>query len=457
MSVSPSRQLAYDVFHSVMFEKREVRASFDYHLKKKKIKPKDKALAFEIIQGSIRWYSKMRWILQNIATRELEKTNPFVQTALLCGTYQIFYLDRVPDRATVNESVEYLKSKRLLKATGFVNGILRQVASKSKYFPKPDKKEKPAEYLALQFAHPKWVVDRWLSRFNFERLEEMLGAHNAPQPYHVRINLKKTTLEEAPGLQTALLRDERTPSKKRPLRSCLQLENFPSMQPGSAFQKGLIAIQGESSQLTSQLMDLGGDFKVLDACCGPGGKSGALFERMSEKSTLVAIDPSEFQIKRLHENLELLGHLPSKRIKTQQTSLEELKSNETDKFDRILLDAPCSGLGTFRQHPEGKWRKKPGCVAKFADQQRALLTQALSHLKPGGELVYSVCSFEPEESKEHLEWLLAEYKDDIEVISPADRIPSYYRKYVTRQHMLVLYSGNEDGLGGFSSFVVKYK
>ncbi len=454
MSVSPSRKVAYDVFHSVMFENREVRASFDYNLKKTKLKPKDKALAYEIIQGSLRWYSKIRWILQNIASRELDQTNSFVQAALVCGTYQIFYLSRVPDRATVNESVEYLKSKKLMKATGFVNGILRQVASKSKYFPKPDKKEKPAEYLALQFAHPKWIVDRWIARFSFERLETILAAHNGPQPHHVRINGLKTPQDDVPELRKNLLKEENTPSKKKPLRSCLELEKFPSTIPESLFGQGYFAIQGESSQLSAQLVDLEGKLDILDACCGPGGKSGALFERMNEQSTLLAIDPSEGQIKRFHSNLETLGHLPSGRIEVKKSSLEELDVSK--QFDRILVDAPCSGLGTFRQHPEGKWRKKPDCVRRFADLQKTLLSESLKRLKPGGELVYSVCSFEPEESTAHLEWLLEEYAGKIEVISPSERIPSYYRKYVTRKNLLVLYSGNDDGMGGFSSFVIRY-
>ncbi len=455
MSLSPSRQVAYDVFHSVMFENREVRASFDYQLKKTKLKPKDKSLAYEIIQGSLRWYSKIQWILQNIATRDLDGTSSFVQTALVCGTYQIFYLSRVPDRATVNESVEYLKSKKLLKATGFVNGILRQVASKSKYFPKPDKKKKPAEYLALQFSHPKWIVDRWLARFSFERLETILAAHNGPQPYHVRINLKRTSLEAAPELQKNLLKNERTPSKKRPLRTCLELEKFPKTGPDSLFDQGYFAIQGESSQLSAQLVDTEGEPEILDACCGPGGKSGAIFERMNEGSKLLAIDPAESQIKRFHANLGLLGHVPNKQIEVLQSTLEDLDAKRT--FDRILIDAPCSGLGTLRQHPEGKWRKKPGCVGKFAEQQRSLLTEGLKRLKKGGELVYSVCSFEPEESTDHLDWLMDSYADKLEVVSPLDRIPSYYRKYVTRKHVLLLYSGNDDGLGGFSSFVVRCK
>ena len=454
MSLSPSRLVAYDVFHSVMFENRDVRRSFDYHLNKTKLKSKDKALAYEIIQGSLRWYSKIQWILQNIATRELEGTHPYVQTALVCGTYQIFYLQRVPDRATVNESVEYLKNKKLMKATGFANGILRQVASKSKYFPKPDKEKKPVDYLALQFAHPKWIVDRWYKRFPYARLESILAAHNQPQPYHVRINTDKTPLEKVGELQTKLLKDERTPCKKRPLRTCLELEKFPSMEPESLFNSGFIAIQGESSQLAVQLVETSPGVKVLDACCGPGGKTGAIAERLGEGSTLLAIDPAKGQIKRCTENLERLGHLNKDHIEIKLSTLEDLP--DARDFDRILLDAPCSGLGTLRQHPEGKWRKKAGIVRQFAEQQRVLLTESIKRLRAGGELVYSVCSFEPEETTQQLQWLLEEYPGKLEVVSPLDRIPSYYRKYVTRDHVLMLYSGNDDGLGGFSSFVLRY-
>ena len=171
-SMTLAREIAMDSLVEVLekYQKPEVLLDRAFTKHGNAIKRIDRNLAKEILYGSLRWYSKIYWILQNISRKDLDKSSPQIRASLVCGTYQIFYMDRIPDRAAVNESVEYIRKRRQTSATSFINGILRKVASKSQYFPKPDKKEKPVDYLSLQFAHPSWLVKKWSQNFSFERL-----------------------------------------------------------------------------------------------------------------------------------------------------------------------------------------------------------------------------------------------------------------------------------------------
>ncbi|NBQ52084.1 MAG: hypothetical protein EBU49_00675, partial [Proteobacteria bacterium] len=209
----------------------------------------DRNLVKELLYGSLRWYSKIYWILQNISSRNLDQTSPEVRAALVIGTYQIFYMDRVPERAAVNESVEYVRSKGQANAVPFVNGILRQIARRAEYFAKPDKTRQPIDYLALQFAFPRWMIERWMKQFRLERLETMLPAMNLPPPYTIRINTLKTPVSEAHLFQTELLRQEKTHSDRCNLRGALHCKEAPDTDPDSLFAAGWYTIQDEASQL----------------------------------------------------------------------------------------------------------------------------------------------------------------------------------------------------------------
>lgn len=447
-----AREIAYDAFLQVMHEqmKPEDALAALYKTHEKNLRRLDRNFIKEIVYGGLRWYSKIQWILQNTATRDLKQTHQTVQVALVLGTYQIFYMDRVPDRAAVNESVEYVRKKGQAHAVPFVNGILRQIARKAAYFAKPDKVTKPVDYLSLQYAHPKWIVERWAEHFKFERLQTMLAGNNQPPTTCARINALKHPLSEASELQARFLRDERTHSDRRPLRSCLRLKESPELGEGSIFSQGFYTIQDEASQLIGVLVDPKPGELIVDACTGKGGKLGHLIELSEGKSRLIAIETQEAQLQKAKETLVRLGHSEPEWV---IQDFREWRSKENP--DKILIDAPCSGLGVLRRHPEGKWHKTQDLITKMARTQRELILHGLSQLKKGGELVYSVCSFEPEETVNHVRWLKNEYGEKIELLSPITRLPDYYKKYVTRDNVLLIYAGNQDDMDGFGAFIIK--
>ncbi len=452
-SISKAREIAYDALVQVIEHGKDPdEATEALCADVKGLKRLDRNFIKEILFGSLRWYSKILWILQNTSKRDLSKSTPEIRAALICGTYQIFYMDRVPDRAAVNESAEYVRLKSQAQAVSFVNGILRQIARRAEYFAKPDKATKPVEYLSLQFSHPEWIVKRWLSHFKFDRMETILAANNQPPPWTIRINLLKTTTEDIKDLQQVLLRDERTHSDRRPLRSALVLKEPPNLGEDSLFQKGFYTIQDEASQLIAHLVDPKEGESIIDAAAGPGGKLSHIYELGNGKLDLIAVERNSDQMRKAKETLSRLQH---ENLTWVESDFLDYKPKSL--VDKVLLDAPCSGLGVIRRHPEGKWQKKATLITEMATLQRKLIEHAMTLINPGGEFIFSVCSFEPEETINQVKWIQDKYGDRIELLSPVSRLPDYYKRYVTRDNILLIYSGNQDEIDGFGAFIIKLK
>jgi 16S rRNA (cytosine967-C5)-methyltransferase len=453
-TMSTAREVAHDAFVLVMEHGRDPDEATEELILKydKQLKRIDRNLIKEILFGSLRWYSKIYWILQKTSSRDLDKTTPEVRSALILGTYQIFYMDRVPDRAAVNESVEYIRKKGQGQAVGFINGILRQIARRAEYFAKPDKQTQSAQYLALQFAHPEWIVRRWLMHFKFDRMEKMLASNNQPPPWSVRVNSLKIAMEDTHILQDRLLKEEKTHTNRYALRGALTFQEAPKLDPESIFGQGYYTIQDHASQLIGFLVAPEPGQPILDAACGPGGKLTHIYELSDGKALVTGVEKNPRQMERTKQTVNRLGHTA---IELIEADFLDYKPKEAPA--KILVDAPCSGLGVLRRHPEGKWQKKLSLVGDMMELQRRFLTHALEILAPGGELIYSVCSFEPEETTQQLAWLREKYGDTIELLSPVGRLPDYFKRYVTRDNVLMIFAGNQDDLDGFGAFIVKKK
>lgn len=511
--LSIARQLSYDALCLVLCEKKDPSLILGEMIASMHSVPKriDRNLAFEITFGSLRWWSKIYWILQNHSTRDLDECSVPVRVALVAGTYQIYYLDRVPDRACVNESAEYVRMRKQSKAVPFVNGILRQVATRARYFPKPDSEEEPAAFLSLQCAHPPWLVERWLERFGYKRLEGMLKQSNQRPPVTVRlIREKASQFESLQEMQRHLLRTERIRTTKRPLKYCFHVAERPALDKDSLFDQGYFTLQDESSQLIGLLVDPKPGEVIVDACAGPGGKLGHIYDLMASRSQSdLAVDGTA-EVKDIEESVEEAAEEaveenveenvedspPSSQARDDVDGLHKnifgdggaliafekkpssyermiatlarlgchgvqcfaqdfLSYNPTCPPHKILLDAPCSGLGVLSRHPEGKLFKDHALIVEMAQYQRALLSHGLDILAPGGELIYSVCSFESEETEDHLAWLEETFPRKFCVISPKSRLQNYYRKYVLSNKILLIYCGNADGMDGFGAFILK--
>jgi 16S rRNA (cytosine967-C5)-methyltransferase len=414
------------------------------------LRPLDRAFVFEMVYGTLRWLGKIDWILGHMVSRPMASLDPRVVCALRVGTYQIFYMDRVPDRAAVSETVEAVKKMGAHQASSFVNAILRRVAKKAEYFPKPNKETETVDYLAMQFAHPKWMVERWISRMNQERLEHMLSAHNTPPLQSLRVVTRKMHDEPEP-FPVRLLRESGVKASARPLPGCWRVESLPNFSQSGLFQEGKFFVQEEAAQVASSIIaPLKGD-TVFDACSAPGGKSLHLWAEGLDPKNLTLCDSSAKRVTTLQQNLDRMGLLGARLLVGDLASVAP-----GEQFSKVVLDAPCSSFGVIRRHPEIKWLRTLGDVERCASEQRRLLEAASAKVAPNGELIYMVCSHETEETTANTSWFLQNFQH-FEVAPLDGRIHDFYKKYVTAQNEFLVMPGNTDQLDGFYAVVFKKK
>jgi 16S rRNA (cytosine967-C5)-methyltransferase len=409
------------------------------------LRPIDRAFIYEIVLGSLRWLSKMDWILGHMLDRPFHALDPRVANALRVGTYQIFYMDRVPDRAAVAETVEAVKSMGAGQAASFVNAILRRVARKAEYFPKPDKETAAVDYYSMHTAHPSWMVSKWLDLMPLERLEHVLSSHNREPNKTLRI-LRKRPLAGGESLATYLLRTQGIHSETRPLKSALRVTDYPRFHECEAFAAGCYIVQDESAQLAASIVQPGPGESVYDCCAAPGGKTIAIWDDADESVSYFVSDSSKKRLATLEQNFARLGLLEQPQVHLQVA--EAGVGFEGQTFDKVVLDAPCSSMGVIARNPEIKWHRVPADIATAAVQQEKMLDTMAKRVKVGGELIYMVCSFEPEETTTQIARFTERHPEFI-AVDLRGRIHDYYRKYLSHDGSLVIYSGNQDGIDGF--------
>ena len=415
------------------------------------LRPLDRAFVYQIVFGSLRWLSKMDWIMSHMMDRPFHGLDPRVANALRVGTYQIFYMDRVPDRAAVSETVEAVKQLGAAQAAPFVNAILRRVARRAEYFPKPDKVTQRAAYLAMHTSHPEWMVRRWLDIMPPERLDYLLAAHNREPCKTLRI-LSKRALPEDDPLPHHLLKTYGIHSEQRPLRQALRVESYPPFEHCGAFQNGGFIVQDEAAQLAASLVQPHPGESVFDACAAPGGKAVAVWDQAPADVRYFLCESSTKRLALLEETLTRTGMKDEAHVSL--ASGDAVSAFEGQIFDKIVLDAPCTAMGIIARNPEIKWHRKPIDILKAAAEQKRLLDGLATRVRPGGELIYMVCSFEPEETNLQVRNFLAEHPEFI-AVDLANRVHEYYRKYLDERGQLLIYAGNQDNIDGFYACVLR--
>ncbi len=383
----------------------------EIEIKNSELKGNDKALLFEIVHGVIRYLGRIDWILNGFYKGQFSKCIPNVKNAMRVALYQILFLDRVPDYAAVNDAVEFVKKLQGKKPADLTNGVLRNIIRSKDKIRYPDPEEESVGYLSAYHSHPSWLVKRWINRFGEEMTKKLLKANNSKPNLFLRINTLKTTSAE---LIELLEKVQLRYSKGKFLPDFIRLHHLTNIADWEYFGKGYFSIQDESTGLSCYLLDVKPGQRVLDVCASPGGKTGLLANLMNNEGELVALDKYESRMNILKKNMERLG--------VSNITFKEVDSSEykDDLFDRILLDVPCSGLGTLTKKPDIKWKRDLGDIRKMNPLQLKLLENSSRLLKVGGYLVYSTCSIEPEENIMVVNKFL-EKNTDFELISAEDK------------------------------------
>lgn len=385
MSVSPARAAAFDILLRV--EQEDSYASEMLHSKLcSHLTAQDQGLTTELVMGVLRWRSSLDEAIAQVSSQNLPRLDPEVLIALRLGAYQLGWLDRVPARAAIHESVELVKRARKRSAAPFANAVLRKLADDTgrMHTPlEPRLSVADSEAIAATSAHPFWLVSRWASQFGVDIAARICAFDQSIPPAAIRLRSPSAEVE---------LRGEGIDLAHGTFLTNARRVASGDVTKTKAYFEGRIAIQDEASQLVAALVGRGS--RILDCCAAPGGKTGAIADRNPD-AAIVAVELHPHRAELLSKRVRA----PNVRVIT--SDVRELPIGEL--FDHVLVDAPCSGTGTIARNPEIKWRLMPADLADLQSRQLAILASAMQHVAPGGKLIYSTCSLEREENESVIE------------------------------------------------------
>jgi 16S rRNA (cytosine967-C5)-methyltransferase len=391
MTVAPARRSAFEILRRV--ETESAYASVLLSALDSKMREDDRALCHELVLGVLRrklWLDKT---IEHFGERKVEKLDLPVRLALQLGLYQLRFLTRVPASAAVNESVNFVRASRVKSAAGFVNAVLRRATREPEYDPGAAIVD-PKEKLSIETSHPLWLIERWVQAFGFDEAAAFARANNQAAPTAFRLTAKASrdkgaaerVLQNLRDAGSELIASQIAPNSWRVIGASNVVRELAN--------DGLIYLQDEASQLLAHLLNVEPNQRVLDLTAAPGSKATHI-AALAPSATIVAGDVHPHRVETMRRlavkqeaRLNLLVHDATKPLPFPDES-----------FDRVLLDAPCSGTGTLRRNPEIRYRLRPDDISELAEQQKQMLARAAAIVCPGGRLLYSTCSVEPEENE----------------------------------------------------------
>jgi 16S rRNA (cytosine967-C5)-methyltransferase len=367
-------------------------------LKEDELKPQDRSLCHELVIGVLRRQLWLDQLIQHYTNRDVAQLDLSVRIVLRLGLYQLRFLSRVPASAAVNESVKLVRFARLRSADTFVNAVLRRATREPDVDPAANIPD-PIERLSVVTSHPRWLIERWIKAFGPEKTEAFARANNEPAPVAFRV--VRNRADEADVCRrlkdagAELIASEIVPSAWRVIGGARLLAELA--------KTGEVYLQDEASQLVATTVGARAGERLLDLCSAPGGKTSHIADLTEDAAVIVACDIHEHRLRTVVSGAKLQG-LTSVHCLTLD-GLMPLPFSDLS-FDRVLIDAPCSGTGTLRRNPEIRWRISPADIKDLARRQRQHLFNAARVVKPGGRLVYSTCSIEPDENEDVVQTFL---------------------------------------------------
>ncbi|RSD28068.1 16S rRNA (cytosine(967)-C(5))-methyltransferase RsmB [Mesobacillus subterraneus] len=398
-------------------------------IEKNEISPIDVGLLTELVYGTLQRKMTLDFYLKPFIEKN-KKLQSWVVNLLRMTVYQMVYLDKVPDRAAIYEAVEIAKRRGHKGIASLVNGVLRSIQRNG--LPSLDSISDPAERVAIETSHPIWLVKRWVSQFGLEKTREMCEVNLMAPLQTGRVNLTRISREDCLGL----LEEEGFDVEASPILpeaiKCLR----GNLASSKAFKYGLLTIQDESSMLVAHALGIKEEEVILDACAAPGGKSSHIAEKLGNSGKVISLDLHEHKVKLISQNAERLGleNIEARKMDSRQAA----EHFEKNSVDRVLLDAPCSGLGVMRRKPDMKYTKKEQDLSQLQSIQLSLLDSVALILKPGGTLVYSTCTVDREENQEVVEKFLHEHQDFERDLTLAERMPEAIRPLITGHDVQIL-------------------
>jgi len=369
------------------------------------ISAKDRAFVTELVYGVLKYRLLLDHIISQFSKLELSKMSQDVLNILRTGVYQMMFMDKVPIFAAVNESVDLVKKMKNPGAARFVNAVLRNADRGRDNITYPDPVNQPMDYLSVYYSFPRWMVERWIKSYGFGFTADLCEAFNRRPLACIRINTLKANKQQ---LRSML---EREGVKVKPglwLEEALYVEGTPQFRQLQSFRDGLFQPQDESSMMASQALGAARGDKILDVAAAPGGKTTHIAQIMENTGSITAWDIHPHRVELIKQNCRRLG---TDIVDAQVWDSRVPDRQKAEQFDKVLVDAPCSGLGVIRRKPDIKWSKKPEDIIALSAEQRKILQICSQYVKKSGILVYSTCSIEPEENRQIVETFLENNND----------------------------------------------
>lgn len=410
--------------------------------------PRDRHLLHALVYGVLRNRLRLDTILSAFLHQSKDRIDSRLMWILRIGLFQILEMDRIPNHAVVHTAVELTRTLRMGWAGGMVNAVLRRAIREASSVPLPVRAQEPVRALAVRSSFPQWLIETWIGRYGVDETQALCDAFNRIPPLVIRTNTLRTTRDQlmrsladvAEGLEQTRF----SPDGIRMARAHAAVAQLPG------FSEGHFQVQDEAAQLVGLLVDPKAGMRVLDACAGRGGKTGHLAQRMNDSGEILAVDQSAEKLSVLEGEMKRLGVFMV-RCQSHAWTDGSLERGQA-AFDRILVDAPCSGLGVLGRNPDIRWRPDRKDLRPFAARQVAIIENSLCLLKPGGRLVYAVCSMEPEETDGVIATILQGHPEIRRVESlaemPNSAVSDFWKEGALRT------SPHLDGMDGFFAAVL---
>jgi 16S rRNA (cytosine967-C5)-methyltransferase len=398
--IAPARIAAYETVVAVAAGRADLPSALA-RARTKLSDDRDRALAGEIATGTLRWQAAFDHVITVFAGRAPGKLDPEVLAILRISMFQLLHLDRVPAAAVVDDAVELARKAGKRSASGFVNALLRRVSRERAALPLPEKP--PLDYIAIALSHPRWLAERWIARHGVDAATAWARFDNAPAPLTLRANLLRVTRDQLIGD----LRREgvETEAARFAPNALIVTSGNPLLTPIA--HSGVFVVQDEASQLVGEFVAASPGERILDACASPGGKTTQMAASTGGRGTIVAADVRGRRLDLLARTVTESGAMNVRVVQSNARAAPPFRQ----VFDAVLVDAPCSGLGTIRRDPDIRWRRSESDLAALAAAQLEMVTHLALVIRPGGRLIYSTCSSEPEENEHVVRAFLATHAD----------------------------------------------
>jgi len=437
-AANPAREIALRLLYDLEVQARPLDSLLD-RLDHSGLDLRDRRFARQLVLGCLRWQKRLDWMVNQFSRRPVAALSPWARLLLRLGAYQIFWLDRVPERAAVHTSVELAKRFAHPGIGSLVNAVLRRLLRESEQIRYPCRGDDPVAYLAVYHSHPEWLVERWLARWGEKATEGLLQANNAPAGLYIRLNPLVGDEEDLIGLLKA---EGLQPEPAGILAGYFKVEAGEGLFQSQAYARGLFQVQDVNAGLPVALLDPRPGERVLDLCSAPGGKTTQMAVAMQDRGLVVAADVAWKRLRRVRENADRL------RLQSIELVVQDARRPVPARFSRVLADVPCSATGTLGRRPDARWRRTPGRLRDLVVRQETILARAFACLQKGGVLVYSTCSLEEEENAGVVERFL-DLTPQAELEPAAGRFPdqSWADRYIQTL------PGREPGDGSFAACI----